>query len=559
MLLEQLFLTELNWRDRSATASRLTPYGGKGLFVHFSNIPKIGINYRLGIKDSFKQHRDPPGIYFYPVDWLLNSTSERLLRGQQYGVERPYFFIASINMDSAGLVLSTTTWGDVERLAQRNGWWSHVEEFRTQSPEDQKKALPYYSDPNHPGKFLWHFVERLERAGKTTWMKAFRGLTFIYDDNNSIIHINEPHQIVVLDPRIIRVVDMGRQHETIKPTEKSLKGQVKTPVGVSNDGKIGFEYWRRAITVLMNEIAKRYNGTVEWVQSDKAFGFYHRGREPQVVFSVGDRNFRFKFVGSNRNFWLHYSFGRAVGEHKILLSNYEISDADRRNGVTEPDLENLSVDDIIAAMDTKVQIVMAMESDLTFPVPLQEDEAKSFIQNRILDGSDVRWKKTEIENDSKDLSYCAMTVLGSVSKDEVSINPYSRIYGISDEFPHGRVYFSAYISAFGHKVLHLSPPGQVNVPGNDLDHLLDLLADRFVEAIDVVTRRISEHRGGDYRPKLYEDEIGPFMGWLASASNLSLDGRVAERMAAYINEFQASRDKDALLSRFRYVVKGNNF
>jgi hypothetical protein len=105
----------------------------------------------------FKTHNDPPsGLYFYPIDWLLNDSSERLLSGNQWGSDWPYVFIAGIDTGSDGEVLSRTTWADVERIARRNSWWEWMEWWRGLGPEEQKAthAFPYYTNPEKPGDFL---------------------------------------------------------------------------------------------------------------------------------------------------------------------------------------------------------------------------------------------------------------------------------------------------------------------------------------------------------------------------------------------------------------------
>lgn len=165
-------------------------------------VPKIGVNPR-------KFHRDPFGIYFYPVDWVLSGT-EKLRRGDQYGQDMPVYHIADIDLSSPGVVLGSVRWEQVEEIAARNGWRDQLDAFRALPPEQQKATLPRYSNPDKPGAVLWHFVERLVAKGETTWAKAYRGLTYIRDDGNSIIHSNEPDQLLVLDPRIIKVVETGR-------------------------------------------------------------------------------------------------------------------------------------------------------------------------------------------------------------------------------------------------------------------------------------------------------------------------------------------------------------
>lgn len=60
---------------------------GRGLFVRFSDIPKIGIR-------PSTEHHDPYGVYFYPIDWL----AENLEFGTTYA-NLPYITVARVRRD----------------------------------------------------------------------------------------------------------------------------------------------------------------------------------------------------------------------------------------------------------------------------------------------------------------------------------------------------------------------------------------------------------------------------------------------------------------------------
>src|SRR5437762_1390454 len=83
-------IREAAWHETYPAAEYLARYPHR--FVHFSDVPKLGVN-------PSKSHRDPPGIYFYPNQWLLDNY-----RGFQYGLVSPYAFIASIQTRAKGVV-----------------------------------------------------------------------------------------------------------------------------------------------------------------------------------------------------------------------------------------------------------------------------------------------------------------------------------------------------------------------------------------------------------------------------------------------------------------------
>jgi hypothetical protein len=89
-------------------------------------VPKIGVN-----PQSFWS--DPRGVYCYPVDWLL-SGHERILSGNQYGMDFRYYYICDINLNDAnGVNLGTITWEQVEAIAARNGWLEQMRTFESLS------------------------------------------------------------------------------------------------------------------------------------------------------------------------------------------------------------------------------------------------------------------------------------------------------------------------------------------------------------------------------------------------------------------------------------------
>lgn len=176
----------------------LRKYKGQGLWVHFSHTPKLGINPK-------QSHRDPAGYYFFPLDHIAENPTK-----YSYFSFRKYIFVCQVN---------TKHPINISNMSDQ------------QIDEIMKKVQPNRSVPKNEdkttGKNLWDAVNRRESEsgplGPMDARKAWLNLGFdaIVDSGSSTIHFNEPHQILVLDPSIIRVVEMV-ESDTDSGNAKSL-------------------------------------------------------------------------------------------------------------------------------------------------------------------------------------------------------------------------------------------------------------------------------------------------------------------------------------------------
>ena len=185
----------------------LEKYKGKGLFVHFTDIPKVGIN-------PHPSHRDPVGIYLFPLDHILENFAK--YTAFQF---KKYMFVCEASpknvLDISGL--------DEEGLARHLGRLGIGRERGSRPGQEEKP---------HPGVDLWYSIEKdLEKEGGGYGM-AFRkrllqlGFDAVRDSSSGAIHSNEPNQLLVLDPRTIRVVDMLSQDVVPSGTEpRGSRGQ----------------------------------------------------------------------------------------------------------------------------------------------------------------------------------------------------------------------------------------------------------------------------------------------------------------------------------------------
>jgi hypothetical protein len=183
---------------------------------------KVGDFWQQEMKINYNSHhRDPKGIYFYPCSYLLTGA-ERILSNNQYGLNMRYFYVCDIDMSSYGFNLGTVSWEDIFKLAERNGWKKDLDDFLALPIEEQKKKLPRYVKFDIPGSVLWAFVD-WNNNNEAKRDKAYAGLNWIYDPDKSIIHNHEPHQILVLNPSIVKVIYSSENKDVITdPVEKQF-------------------------------------------------------------------------------------------------------------------------------------------------------------------------------------------------------------------------------------------------------------------------------------------------------------------------------------------------
>ena len=295
--------------------------------------------------------QDPKGVYFYPVNWLL-SGPERLLSGGQHALDYRYYYVVDLNLnDPNGVNLGTITWPEIEAIAKRNGWFESMEEFRKQPIDVQKKQLFHYSRPELPGSFFWHFVDRMVKDGKITWAKAYRGVSFVRDPNLSIIHSNEPDQVLVLDPRIIKIIDFGENKNPIKWGEDSDK--LKT--------------WLHGLMAIIKQVRGEYGGELTWKNKLPTLTF---GKGwGKFILTIPERSSALGDVGLS----LSYTYGRA---YDSMYVGYK-------------DLSNQSVDQIVQTIRNRVDQTAKLKSDLLFKPVITIEEGKKIMVEQVMDNHDV--------------------------------------------------------------------------------------------------------------------------------------------------------------------------
>lgn len=158
------------------------------LWIHFSDHPMVTMNPK-------GSHQDPAGTFFFPADHV-----------PKYAIwsEKTYKFSARLKPGARVLELATMTDTQLDTILKLTGARAAFDAYIQQYPPTDRKTLV---------DMAWstirsHYMKSVPAA----WTKALMtaGWDAVYDDSGAI-HSSEPQQLVVLNPRVIKLVDMERQ------------------------------------------------------------------------------------------------------------------------------------------------------------------------------------------------------------------------------------------------------------------------------------------------------------------------------------------------------------
>lgn len=322
-------IDEVRFSDLTPLGDCLRRHYGKGRYVHFSKQ-----NKRLGVNTK-AHHMDPKGVYFYPVDYLLDS--HKFEKGDQWATNWPYWFIVDIDFSLPGLNLDTLTMAEVDALAERNGWRDLDLEVSKYSPWNIEKK-------DSVAKDTWQYLKAINQQG-WTWAKTLRGLSWV-KDSHGVIMSYEPEQVCVMNPRSMKLIETGQQDE----------------LHSGNDEK--WIYWRRPITMVFNNMANKHGGQVVW-----------KNKMPTLFVDGENWQFKVRFDehwGGSR-LVVETRMGRAEDRHTIeKLRHYEIYTLQEKlESMLEP-CKNFDGNDMrFDSFMTEGQVKEWLASQFTTPLSLE--------------------------------------------------------------------------------------------------------------------------------------------------------------------------------------------
>ncbi len=458
-------------------------------------VPKIGVN-----PNPF--HRDALGVYFYRIEWLL-AGHERVLQGAQYGLNGnnfPYYYICDINLsDPNGIILQKITWDQIGHLAAKNGWKAELDAFRQQSFEEQKAILPKYCDPNLPGSFLWHFVESLVKANKIHWNRALRGVSFIQDAGGSIIHNNEPDQLVVFNPKVMKIVDQGST----------------APVDHQMDQSQGA--WQYALVNIMKAVRGEVGGDLTWNK-----------KKPTLTYKIGWATFTIELPSRDTDVGLRVTetYGRAKDEYSIGRER----------------LDKESQEQIVASIVTKSKRTAAQKSDLLFTPVLSIKDFRTFVDGKIGSGATFVFSEEIANPQNQGLKNCRLAINGKSEAKAGENEIRNRVFGYitPEDFT-----VSAYVNINNQDVVYCQTPFGDHFTAEQLDDVLDGLAKDFFERAEGHFKRVSPEfkYGKSWEKFSTPEELTAYKGWFALHCGINLGGRIAAQYHSEIAAYQALPEK----------------
>jgi len=208
--------------------------GTPGLYLHFSNVYKLGINPK-------KSHADPHAIYFYPAEWIANEDNWSSF---QYAVTMEYFFLCQVDTSNF-LNISTLNGTKANSLMKNAGlydlWSKYGSDF------DKK-----------PARRFWEFLDMLNVSPSKRDNESHRELPHVtwntfwkttrYDgfmDTQGIVNTGEPSQIGVFNQSTINIIESGENNQVSSSYNDFYKEVIDTyNIDVKKQGYInnGKEY-----------------------------------------------------------------------------------------------------------------------------------------------------------------------------------------------------------------------------------------------------------------------------------------------------------------------------
>lgn len=163
--------------------------------------PHLGINYR-------PSHHDPLGIYVFPKKYVLGGG----LKDNRGFYNSKYWYIIRPRKERCKILnLSKVSEEQLKSLL-----------VKMKIPETYltDQGVYHKSGDNTAGHRLWGMMEKyMHDQGKVgskhnnIWNKLFKmaNVNVLVDDGDSIIHPNEPSQMVYMEPGTYEVVDLGEK------------------------------------------------------------------------------------------------------------------------------------------------------------------------------------------------------------------------------------------------------------------------------------------------------------------------------------------------------------
>jgi hypothetical protein len=508
-------LHEADWSDRSPLIQALAK--SKGRWIHFSRVPKIGVNPQTVWKTT-----GPFGVYLYPVEFLLNPSA-RTLDGQQFGTDLPYYFLCDLNLAGA-LHLPKMSAAEALSIAERNG-------FTDPLKAAFDKGEDFMGRPwSCPGAAFWDTIKRLDADKTISWNRALKGVTVVTDDEG-IIYNYEPQQAVVLNPRALTNITM----------HKNIDAGFRNTTHERPDQKI--IAWRKVYKDVLDALQARYGGTIRW-KEDKDLLPYDtkRGAKvrapalPWLRFANEGRSFSVVPVLSrmDHGFRLTFKFGREEDTRRISAD----------------EMSSLSTKEITAKIAAFIDEVMSFESDLRFTPFIGEEEVEDIINEGIgAYGSTPFTVTSEVSNHA---TYGTVTYNGErkATFDDIPVET-----GVTVRVRKDRMSAGARVRLMDQLVIDVSQYEDFT----DRPTMIAALLDEVAEKLTIYRRIWGPDNSRSAFNFATEEQWAAFIGWLVVHCGLNFDGALRDRYADEIAAYDAYEEKDMLTYKIENVFRARGY
>lgn len=175
--------------------SELEKYNGKNdIFVHFSDVPKIGINPK-------QRYTTPLGIYFFPIDYVLQNNN---IRNNSVFLEKPFVFVVRLLTDNI-LDLGKLDTEDILEMAEK------VPEVKQKLKQRIKDYAMDEDELDLTPSDLMRVIEDLDYMKRyLSSFKFFRSLGYdgiIDSGTGALFGDSEPNQLVLFDIKSFEVIE----------------------------------------------------------------------------------------------------------------------------------------------------------------------------------------------------------------------------------------------------------------------------------------------------------------------------------------------------------------
>lgn len=175
--------------------SELEKYNGENdVFVHFSDVPKIGINPK-------QKYTTPLGIYFFPISYVLENNN---IRNNSVFLEKPFVFVVRLLTDNI-LDLGKLNTEDILEMVEK------VPEAKQKLKERIKDYAMDDDDLNLTPSDLMRVIEDLDyKKMYLSSFKFFKSLGYdgiIDSGTGALFGDSEPNQLVLFDIKSFEVIE----------------------------------------------------------------------------------------------------------------------------------------------------------------------------------------------------------------------------------------------------------------------------------------------------------------------------------------------------------------